>query len=503
MAFWQNTAAKPHSLPHLGKRQRRDSVTGRIGTRLVIQILVANAILSIFAASVQLFASYQRDRTEVLSTIAIIDNSFRTSFESALWTYNFPLVEALLDGVINKTEVKHLRLVTEHGQKWQRGTDGGKNIARDQLTFFHTTTSGQQVVVGKLHVVLTLEHVHARIWSQIWVLILSNFVKSLCASIMMLFIVDRNVTRHLHMIADHVSKSSWFEQTGEIVLDRKPSKQPDELDHIAHTINAAKSKAGKDFQALENEIQRRRVVETLLRQRGDALKHANEEQAEFSYALSHDMKSPANTLRMLLSELEEIEGERLGPDGTDVLQDCQLTVTRMLRLIEDVLDYASMVNSTTSTTSVDLNVLVADILLDIKSVITNVQAKIIVGALPVIDGHPTQLRMLIQNLIVNAIKFRAPDTVPVVNVSASSPGRSDKVVLSVTDNGIGIDPDFHQRIFGLFQRLHTHSTFAGSGLGLAICKRIATNHGGSIDVTSSLGNGSQFNIHLPGRHHNA
>ena len=144
----------------------------------------------------------------------------------------------------------------------------------------------------------------------------------------------------------------------------------------------------------------------------------------------------------------------------------------------------------------NVNELIAEIQEDLKSDIEEAGAAIEVGVLPVVWGNPMQLRMLFQNLIANAVKFREPDRPVKVRISAERNPDTQTVSFSVADNGIGIAPEYHDRIFGLFQRLHTASRFGGSGLGLTICRRIASNHGGELSVKSEPGVGTTFTATL-------
>ena len=223
-----------------------------------------------------------------------------------------------------------------------------------------------------------------------------------------------------------------------------------------------------------------------------SLTQTNRQQAEFTYAISHDLKSPTNTIRMLIEELALSVGEALTPDARELIDLAQQTTVRMARLVDDVLAYSRCIEDQAVMVPVDLNQLLAAITADLRSDIAIAGALVEIPLLPAVWGLPVQLKLLFQNLIANAVKFRAPNTVPVIRITQKPKGR--RLLISVRDNGIGIAPEHHQRVFGLFQRLHGHDSYQGSGLGLALCKRIMTNHAGDIRLESVPGAGSSFTV---------
>lgn len=239
----------------------------------------------------------------------------------------------------------------------------------------------------------------------------------------------------------------------------------------------------------EDLVREKAHSETLKRVVSD-LELANREQAEFTYAISHDLKSPNNTMAMLIGELEEVGA--IGDGGHDILSDMKATNTRMGLLVTDVLDYARIVNDAGEVGDIDLNALVEDVLADLGAEIAQSGAVVHRDDLPHLRGHAPQLRMLFQNLLSNAIKFCAEGVTPEVRVGAQiSP---DSVKITVTDNGIGIPDDRREEIFGLFRRLHRRTNFPGTGLGLATARRVMTNHGGTLRALGHPAGGSVFEM---------
>ena len=219
------------------------------------------------------------------------------------------------------------------------------------------------------------------------------------------------------------------------------------------------------------------------------------EQESFTYAISHDLKAPANTLSLLLDELSESLGSDIAEEPRKFLALGRQTIERMSKQVEDVLSYTHAMGADYDEEFVDLQSLLLDILGDLQGDIQACHARVAVGDLPTIQGSPMQLRALFQNLVSNALKFRRQGVEPVVTIRSRTIG--DYEHISVQDNGIGIPAGHHEKIFNLFQRLHVREEYPGTGLGLSLCQRIAFNHGGQIDVCSEPDAGSEFTVRLP------
>jgi light-regulated signal transduction histidine kinase (bacteriophytochrome) len=170
-------------------------------------------------------------------------------------------------------------------------------------------------------------------------------------------------------------------------------------------------------------------------------------------------------------------------------------VIRMKTLINDLLVYSRVNTKESPLEDVDCNKVIQQNLKDLAAAIEETGAVINAENLPTVSANQLQLNQLFQNLISNAIKFRKPDTNPVVNISAKHAG--DEWLFTVSDNGIGIDKEFSDKIFIIFQRLHNSSEYPGTGIGLAICKRIVEKLGGHLWVESEEGKGSTFSFTIP------
>jgi signal transduction histidine kinase len=233
-----------------------------------------------------------------------------------------------------------------------------------------------------------------------------------------------------------------------------------------------------------------------------------QELQEFAYGVSHDLQEPLRKVTAFGDRLREKCGAQLGEDGLDYLNRMQGAAKRMSNLINDLLVLSRVTTKAKPSVPVNLNTLVSEVLSDLEVRVEEVKGKVEVDSLPTIDADPTQMRQLFQNLIGNALKFRKKDVAPVIKVQAEPVAMAELVdgddtkkhiqwLIKVQDNGIGFDEKYQERIFEVFQRLHSRSEYEGSGIGLSLCRKIVTRHGGSISAESSPGIGTTFRMTLP------
>lgn len=226
---------------------------------------------------------------------------------------------------------------------------------------------------------------------------------------------------------------------------------------------------------------------------------ANSELESFAYSVSHDLKAPTNTLELLLDELEHLCLGAQSDEIKSTLDMAQKTVSRMQTQIEDILGYTSTIGFEPALEPLDLSKVAAEAVAALQADILAAKGDVQIATLPWIDGAATQMNILFQNLIGNAIKFRRDGVAPKVSIESEIDPDDGKVTIRFRDNGIGIPKEDQSRIFTLFQRLHSRENFAGTGIGLPLCLRIALIHKGTLDVASSPGEGTCFSLVLPGK----
>lgn len=217
---------------------------------------------------------------------------------------------------------------------------------------------------------------------------------------------------------------------------------------------------------------------------------------ELAHVVSHDLQAPLSLMTRFSRLLAQRCGTGLGEEGSAYLRHVVDNAERMQRMLDDILEYSRSGAVDQTFQPVDLGSVVDEAMANLGALVEESQAKVTRGRLPRVNADRAQMVQLFQNLIGNGIKFHGHgDEPPRVQVSAREDGDAWRV--TVTDNGIGIAPQHHQRIFKLFQRAHPDSEFPGSGVGLAICKRIVERHDGVIDLESAPCRGSTFSVRLP------
>jgi len=219
------------------------------------------------------------------------------------------------------------------------------------------------------------------------------------------------------------------------------------------------------------------------------LEQKNKELEQFAYVASHDLQEPLETVSSFVGVLQKKYAGKLDEKGDTYIGFIVQAAKRMQTLVRNVLEY-SRIGKSNVKEPVDCNKLIREVITDLDASIQASQATVTAHELPVVNGNSIELKQLFQNLISNAIKFRKADVAPVVEISAAKEDGSWK--FAVSDNGIGIDEKFYDRIFVIFQRLHNRSQYEGTGIGLSLGRKIVESHGGKIWVTSKPGEGSTF-----------
>jgi signal transduction histidine kinase/ligand-binding sensor domain-containing protein len=224
------------------------------------------------------------------------------------------------------------------------------------------------------------------------------------------------------------------------------------------------------------------------------LEKKNKELEEFVYIASHDLKEPLRTTSGFVDLFQKQYKGKLDKKADQYLSYITQASDRMKRLIDDLLDYSRAGNKK-ELEPVDCNIVLQEVLADLGIALREAGAEIKADRLPVINAYPTGIKQLFQNLITNGIKFRKKDVPPRIQISAQI--KNDSWKFSFSDNGIGISGQHQEKIFIIFQRLHTRKEYEGSGIGLAHCKKIVELHNGNIWVESTPGEGSNFYFTLP------
>lgn len=277
-------------------------------------------------------------------------------------------------------------------------------------------------------------------------------------------------------------------------------------EHELECINTAADIAGiaieriradEELKALNESLEQRVAERTSeLARLNEELQRNNQELRQFAYVASHDLQEPIRMVTTFCDLIRKNYGDQMDERSSEWFSFVVEGGKRMHDLVQDLLEYSRIESQARPFREISLDNVVNNVLANLRSSIEDTGAVLEVGELPTVMGDPPQLAQLLQNLISNAIKFQE-DGNPRVRVSAGE--SSAEWIISVRDEGIGIEPEMHKGIFDIFRRLHSRERFPGTGIGLSICRRVAERHGGKIWVDSQLGKGSTFSFSLPKR----
>jgi PAS domain S-box-containing protein len=254
--------------------------------------------------------------------------------------------------------------------------------------------------------------------------------------------------------------------------------------------------AFRGFSKVTRDITERKHAEEKLKESLENLERSNKELEQFAYVASHDLQEPLRMVSSYTQLLERRYKAKLDSAAQEFIAYAVDGAKRMQRLIQDLLSFSRVSTRGNSFKPTDCNVVLGRARADLKMLIEENNALVTNYELPTVMADEMQLLEVLQNLIGNAIKFRNKES-PRIHVSAKK--NKNEWVFSVRDNGQGIEPRYHDRIFVIFQRLHTKKEYPGTGIGLAICKRIVERHGGRIWMESEVGKGSTFYFTIPVR----
>jgi|GEM_PF-2832677 len=391
----------------------------------------------------------------------------------------------------------------------------GEQFGKDRLKVTRPVAL-QNRRIGTIYIESSLEPVREqlRVYGVAAIFVI---LMAISASLVLSSILQRTVSEPVLAL---MRTAQQIAQSGDYSL-RAVSPSKDEIGQLTRIFNQMLDGIQQTEEKLQREIvERRRAEEEVrrhrdhleelvrertgalqlandrLKQASEALTRSNAELEQFAYAASHDLREPLRTIINFVQLLQERLKSKL--DATDERYMGFITdaTKRMDTLIQDLLQYARLETRAQPFQPVNCNTVLQLVKENLRTTIEETRAEITHDhPLPIVRGDITQLTQLFQNLIGNGIKFRRPEEPPRLHIGATK--QNEEWIFSVHDNGIGIDPQYFQRIFVIFERLHPQDKYPGTGIGLAICRKIVERHGGRIWVESEPGKGSTFFFTLP------
>lgn len=333
-----------------------------------------------------------------------------------------------------------------------------------------------------------------------WNLILAGFILLLAGTL--LDITDNYDSLNRFVVIGDTETEAFLEKVvgylgGFIVLAIGLVRWAPSMEKLAKEVHLRKE-AEEELRTLNADLEARidQRTEALVEQTR-ILKQSNDDLEKFAYVASHDLQEPLRTIINYLQLLERKLEMTLGGDDKEAFLYVVTAAKRMRQLIRDLLAYSRVESQGKAFTRLEMSDLAASVVSELKSVIEETGSTVSTNNLPTVEGDSGQIFALLQNLIANGIMYRHPDRPAEITLSAEREG--DSWHFEVTDNGIGIEAPYQERIFVIFQRLHNMEDYEGTGIGLAVSKRIVERHNGRIWVTSTPGEGSTFHFTLPAR----
>ncbi|MCW3110117.1 MAG: hypothetical protein JWQ09_4623 [Segetibacter sp.] len=258
------------------------------------------------------------------------------------------------------------------------------------------------------------------------------------------------------------------------------------------------------FIIITKAFKRRKIYSKILENKIKELNLSNSEMEQIAFVASHDLQEPLRKIRTFSDKLVKSYSWNLNKDGQKLLEKMATASRHMQELLNDFINYTLIVKSTEEAEVVLLEKVINDVRTELKDAIEMKKVSLKVDKLPEVVGYNHQLHLLFSNLLDNALKFSKANIPPVITISVSnnmdSEISSDKkyIKISISDNGIGFEKEFAEKIFIIFQRLHSqNSSYLGKGIGLAICKRVMLNHDGYITASGEAGVGATLNLYFP------
>lgn len=295
-------------------------------------------------------------------------------------------------------------------------------------------------------------------------------------------------------ISEILKKIKWGERFEH--YEAKRVRKDGKIIYVSLSVSPIKDDEGNVTSAssISRDVTEKKRTEEELKRYAEELALSNEELYVFSYAASHDLQDPLRNVEQFITSLQKSYGKKMDRRFKKQIDAAEDGVLRMSRLINDFLAYSRVGTEKAKYEQTDLNGVVKDAVANLKTIIHESKAKVIYKNLPSIYCNPLHMTAVFQNLLSNSIKYKG-EKHPQIRINSER--RNGEWLFSVADNGQGIEPWYHERIFLLFFKMHDPKKYPGSGIGLALCKRVIEKHGGKIWLESEKGKGSTFYFTIP------
>jgi signal transduction histidine kinase len=329
-----------------------------------------------------------------------------------------------------------------------------------------------------------------RTGDRLVLLLIGAAVVVLFAGVALALLLQQMVARPVTELAAEVRKVAGGEYDRDITTGGPP-----ELVRLAADVDAMRRKIVSDLAEVREARGQVQWVNDQLRLQAEELTRSNRDLEQFAYVASHDLQEPLRKVASFCQLLQRRYAGQLDERADQYIAFAVDGAQRMQRLINDLLAFSRIGRLTAGFTNVDLNLVLADVAAQTEAAREYAGGRVTWDRLPVVEGEEPLLTTLFANLVSNSLKFRAPDRPPHVHIAATERGREWEI--AVADNGIGIEEEFADKVFVIFQRLHAKDAYPGTGIGLAIVKKIVEYHGGRVWLDPDVAEGTTVRFTLP------
>ncbi|WGV19793.1 ATP-binding protein [Pseudomonas putida] len=476
--------------------------------RLLLFILLFSLCFTVLASSVQLYFEYRREMRDIEARMALIRAGYLASLERSLWDLDEAQLDTQLRGLVDFSDVARVRLVSDDFQLLRGAAEPKGPLRIERFPLDYQPPSGPARHLGELEVSIDLGAVHRRLYatglaSLLW---MGVFLCGLAVALSGLFY--RLVTRHLQVMAEFARRIGAGQWQEPLRLGRRPSTRPDEIDTVANALDDMRRAILSDIERRERDRlalqDKRDELQAMVERRTASLARAKDEaeaanlaKSRFLATMSHELRTPLNGI---LGMAELLRGGRLEVADRQRVEALYKAGEGLLAILNEVLYFARLEegDSRAELVGFSLRQLCQEVLALLEPMARDngdtLQLNIDEQLAEYQHGAEQYLRQVLSNLLANAIKFTEHGQVRLaVQVLANDPG-SQRLRVSVSDNGIGIEPAVQARIFDRFVQASeaVARRYGGTGLGLAICKHLVEKLGGSIGLDSVQGQGSCF-----------
>lgn len=483
-----------------------------IAQRLLLNIIIFSSCVTLIATSVQLFTDYKRDVSIINNRLNDIESGYLASISASLWNIDIKQLELLMDGIKHLPDIEQVEIHEQTDQfsdplYLKRGeATFDRRLSRE---FPITHVDGENTrQIGTLSIHASLNDVYKRLWEKAILIFLSQGIKTFLVSMFTLYIFYHLVTRHLSDIAYFVKNVEVEKIQDTLQLQRKQRGKADELDDVATAFNAMTLKLFQTYeklrvtnQHLEEDIVARkkaeqevihlnRVLEHRVKQRTAELEAANKELGSFCYSVSHDLRAPLRRIEGFRRMLNEDYHEKIDDKGKHYLARIEASTREMSDMINSFLRLSRATQGEMNIEHYPISTLAEVIIARLLEQDPQRAVDISIQTDVYAEVDKKFFEVLLTNLFENAWKYSANNSL--TEIKFGTLPETEQRVYYISDNGVGFDMAYADRLFSPFGRLHKAEEFDGVGIGLATVQRIIARHGGRIWAESAPGQGATF-----------